>query len=164
MLLEIIWICRFWGAQKMIFKSSLARRLIFLNVPVSLLGIYLLGISAYFISKRHIMININKEIATLGRQAEMALSIFFKQRVNDLETIMESPLLSDYHSNRDFGLIQEAETYRLEIERYFLRFSRRTGVYNRLIYLDEKGNEVCKIVSSQISHDRERSKGRILRW
>ncbi|OGR88520.1 MAG: hypothetical protein A3A86_05375 [Elusimicrobia bacterium RIFCSPLOWO2_01_FULL_60_11] len=143
--------------------SSLARRLILGVIPVSLSAICVLGTSAYWISKKHIVGNINKEIATLGSQAGTALSDFFKQRIHDLETTAETPLLADYYNNLDFGLNQEAETYRKEIERYFSRFSQRTGVYDRIIYRDEKGNEVFKIVSSRISTERENPKGRILR-
>lgn len=127
-----------------IVKAKLANRLLLWIIPVSLVGIGVLGSSAYWISKRHIAGNIRKDIGVQGDQAGLALSNFFKQRTNDLKTILETPLLADYHSNRDFGLLQEAETYRREIERYLLRFSQRTGVYNRLAYLDERGVEICK--------------------
>lgn len=138
----------------MILKPSLAKRLIFWIIPISLAAICVLGSSAYLISKKHIVNNINKEIATLGRQAALALSDFFKQRIHDLETIAETPLLADYHTNLDFGLFQEAEAYRREMEKYLQRFSQRSGVYNRLIYVDEKGREICKIVSSEPAPDR----------
>ena len=137
-----------------LLNSTLAKRLMFGIIPISLAAICVLGSSAYLISKKHIVNNVNKEIDTLGHQAGLALSDFFKQRIHDLETIVETPLLADYHTNLDFGLLQEAKSYRQEMERYLQRFSRRTEVYNRLIYVDGKGREVCKIVSSEIAAER----------
>src|SRR5208282_2331556 len=66
------------------------------------------------------------------------------QRYNDLLTLSESPLIADYDRNIDFKLSDEAETYRKELERALNRFSTRSRVYAQILYLDRRGNEVCR--------------------
>lgn len=131
-------------------RLSLTRRFLLYLIPVALFGILALGTSAYLISKAHIVGNVNKEIKMLSDEAGSTLSAFFNQRLNDLETMAESPLLADYYNNRDFGLDQEAESYRQEIERYFTNFSRRSGsIYNRIRYVGPDGAEVCDVENSR---------------
>lgn len=138
----------------MIPRSSLAKRLLFWVISVALMGICALGTTAYFISKEQVINNVGNQIETLSQQAALSLSAFFRQRTNDLETVSESPLFSDYHNNLDFGLVHEAETYRKEIENYLLKFCRRVSVYTRLIYVNEEGRELCKIERGAVASSR----------
>lgn len=141
--------------QTLFFEPTLTRRLLLWIIPVALLGIGVLGTSSYLIAKRHILNNVAKEIETLGNQTALTLSDFFKQRLNDLESVSESPLLADYYNNRYFGLTHEAESYRIELEKYFLRLSKRVGIYDQILFIDEKGREICKIENSDIVEKRE---------
>jgi two-component system NtrC family sensor kinase len=130
--------------------SNLTQRFMLGVIPVSLAGIVLLGISAFYITKIHITRSVGKEIEVFSQGASSSISSFFKQRQNDIETISETSLLADYYNNADYGLTEEAEQYRQELERYFLKFSRRTDVYLSIVYVNSKGREICRIQDSGI--------------
>ncbi len=130
--------------------SSIAVRLSISTIAISLMGIFLIGMSAYHLVKQYVVENVKKEVHTLGWQATQNVSNFFKQRQNDLESISETPLFSDFNNYVEFGLAQEAESYRNEIEEYLRKFSLRSGVYNGLWYLDKNGMEVATIKHADI--------------
>jgi len=124
---------------------SIALKLMALIIPISLLGIFLTGVFAYYNTKPYILKNVKDEVKALGFEASQNISSFFKQRENDLEMISESPLFADHTNNLEFGLHQEAETYLKEIERYLTNFSKRTGVYSGIWYLNEGGRKLISI-------------------
>src|ERR1044071_1274083 len=130
---------------------SIALKLLASIIPISLVGIFLTGLAAYHVTKPLILENVKKEVQKLGFEAAQSLSAFFKQRQNDLDQISESPLFNDYYNNLEFKLLQEAETYRTEIEDYLQKFSVRSGVYNGLWYLDEEGREIATVKFSKIA-------------
>ena len=130
--------------------TSLAQRFMLGVIPVSLAGIVLLGASAFYVTRVHIIRSVEKEIEVFSQGASSGVSNFFKQRQNDLETLSETSLLADYYNNSDYGLTEEAEQYRQELAQHFLRFARRTGVYIRILYVDSKGREVCGVEDSRI--------------
>ena len=129
--------------------TTLSRRFMLGVVPVSLAGIMLLGVSAFYYTKRHITTSVNKEMAAFSKGAAASVSVFFRQRKNDIETLSETSLLADYYNNMDYGLTEEAGQYRRELERYFKSFSERTRVYNRLFFADADGRPVCGIERSK---------------
>ncbi len=137
-------------------RLGLAQRFFLYIIPTALLGIFVLGTSAYLIFKNHILTSVQNEIQILGQNASFSLSAFFRQRKNDLLTVSESPLFTDYHNNRSFGLLQEAETYRQEIEHHLLTFCQRAGVYDHIVFVHADGAELCKIESSRIVRQRGR--------
>ncbi|MBI4655105.1 MAG: response regulator, partial [Elusimicrobia bacterium] len=119
-------------------------------IPISLAGIALLGVSAFYFTRIHIIKNIENTIKTFSREAASGVSVFFRQLENDMETLAETSLLADYYNNIDYGLKEEAEQYRRGLERYFLKFAGRTGVYLRIIYVDAKSRPVCAVENSKI--------------
>ncbi|HBW23664.1 MAG TPA: hypothetical protein DEF68_09860 [Elusimicrobia bacterium] len=123
--------------------TSLAQRFMLGVIPVSLAGIILLGVSAFYVTKIYITRNVEKEIKVFSQGAASSVAGFFRQRQNDLETLSETSLLADYYNNADYGLKEEAEQYRRELERYFLRFYERTGGDVRITYVNSKRREVC---------------------
>lgn len=131
-------------------RRSIALRLLVSIIPITLLGILLVGGAAYYITKQHIVETVKKDIHTLGFEASQNISSFLNQRKNDLDTLSEQPLFADHYNNLEFGLEQEAETYRKEIEIYLANFSKRAKVYKGIYYLNPEGREICRIESSEI--------------
>ncbi len=131
-------------------KISLANRFFITLIPISVGGILLLGLLAYGIVTNHIKETIHGQVLTLSREAAFNISNFFHWRELDLETVAESPLFTYYHNNIDYALKAEAEQYRLEIEQYLLKFFKRTGTYNCIIFIDDKGKEIVEIGKSAI--------------
>jgi signal transduction histidine kinase/DNA-binding response OmpR family regulator len=102
-------------------------------------------------------------LATVGfvsssREAAKTSTRYLKQRDNDLRTIAENPAIRDYFNNQTYGLTEEAEVYRRELERSLKRFADRSNsmevVYPQVRFIDQHGQEVAKIVKGQISNDR----------
>jgi hypothetical protein len=71
-------------------------------------------------------------VASTG-QATTSGARYLKERASDLQTISENPSIRDYFENLFYGLTEEAEVYRREIERSLLRFVDRIN-RNELIY------------------------------
>lgn len=134
--------------------TSLTQRFMLGIIPVSLGGIVLLGISAFFVTKIYITRNVEREINIFSQGAASAVGSFFQQRRNDLATLSETSILADYYNNVDYGLAEEAGQYRKELGRYFRKFAERAGVYNRIIYVDSHGSEVSRVEGSAVSAER----------
>jgi len=129
--------------------GALARRFMFGVIPASLAGIVLLGGSAFYYTRLHITKSVNKELNAFSKGAASGVSVFFRQRENDLEALSETSLLADYYNNVDYGLSEEAGQYRGELERYFRSFSQRAKVYRRVFFADASGRPVCGIENSK---------------
>jgi signal transduction histidine kinase/DNA-binding response OmpR family regulator len=102
-------------------------------------------------------------LATIGfmtssREAALTSTRYLKQRENDLRTLAENPTIRDYFNNRSYGLTEEAEVFRLQLEHSLRRFAERSNsielIYPQIRYVDQYGEEVAKIVESKISSDR----------
>jgi signal transduction histidine kinase/CheY-like chemotaxis protein len=95
---------------------------------------------------------------TSSREAAMMSTRYLKQRENDLRTLAENPTIRDYFNNRSYGLTEEAEVFRLQLEHSLRRFAERSNsielIYPQIRYVDQYGEEVAKIVESKISSDR----------
>jgi two-component system NtrC family sensor kinase len=129
--------------------GALARRFMLGVVPASLAGMVLLGGSAFYYTRLHITKSVNKEMDAFSKGAASGVSVFFRQRENDIEALSETSLLADYYNNADYGLSEEAGQYRRELERYFRSFSQRAKVYNRVFFADADGRPVCGIENSK---------------
>ncbi len=130
--------------------TTLSQRFMLGVIPVALAGILMLGTSAYYFTKIYITKSVEREIVVLSQSASASIASFFKQRENDLETLSETSLLQDYYNNADYGLTEEAEQYRRELELYFLRFSKRTGVYEKITYVNAQGKEVAGVEDGKV--------------
>jgi signal transduction histidine kinase/DNA-binding response OmpR family regulator len=97
---------------------------------------------------------------TSSREAAKISTRYLKQRENDLRTLAENPTIRDYFNNQVYGLREEAEVYRLQLEHSLRRFAERSNsielIYPQIRYVDPRGEEVAKVVKSQISSDRGR--------
>jgi signal transduction histidine kinase/CheY-like chemotaxis protein len=95
---------------------------------------------------------------TSSREAAKISTRYLKQRENDLRTIAENPTIRDYFNNHVYGLREEAEVYRLQLEHSLRRFAERSNsidlIYPQIRYIAPQGEEVAKIVKGQISSNR----------
>lgn len=137
--------------------ESLSSRLLLWILPTFLLATVAISASAYLISRTLLMREMEQQVRVLTEVAASEVRAFHEQRVNDLATIGQSPLFKDYHKNVDFGLAQEAAVYRSEIDRMLLDFSRRAGVYPRLLHIDAAGREVNRVEEGLIRPEARRS-------
>src|SRR5215831_731707 len=95
---------------------------------------------------------------TSSREAAKTSTRYLAQRENDLRTLAENAAIPNYFKNRTYGLAEEAEVYRRELERSLKRFADRSNsielIYHQVRYVDQGGDEVAKVVKGQISSDR----------
>jgi len=91
---------------------------------------------------------------TASREAAKTSSRYLKQRENDLRTIAENPTIRNYFNNQIYGLTEEAEVYRRQLEHSLKRFADRSNsielVYPQIRFIDRHGEEAAKIVEGQI--------------
>ncbi|MBI3553338.1 MAG: PAS domain S-box protein [Elusimicrobia bacterium] len=131
-------------------QSSLSTRLLVWILPVSLTTTLAISLSTYLIARGVILWETQQGIAAVTQAAAAQVKAYFKQRDNDLATISQSPLFKDHYMNVEYGLDQEAEVYRREIERMLLDLERRSGAYPRLAYLDASGRKICIVKDGRI--------------
>ena len=97
-------------------------------------------------------------VASAG-QAETTGSRYLNERSNDLQTVSENPSIRDYFDNRYYGLAEEAEVYRRDLERSLARLADRINrnelIYRQIRYIDDQGREIAKIVDGAIDQNRE---------
>jgi signal transduction histidine kinase/DNA-binding response OmpR family regulator len=97
---------------------------------------------------------------TSSSEAAKTSTRYLKQRENELRTLSENPAIRDYFNNQVYGLTEEAEVYRRELERSLKRFADRSNsmelVYTQVRYIDQQGQEAAKVVRGQISSERGR--------
>lgn len=94
---------------------------------------------------------------TASREAAKTSSRYLKQRENDLRTLAENPAIRQYFTHQTYGLTEEAEVHRRELERSLQRFATRSNsmepVYLQVRYIDQQGREIAKVVDNAIGQD-----------
>ncbi len=125
--------------------KTLRWRLILAIVPVVIAGIVVVVGAQYYLSRRRILAGVNQEIHNRTELTATAIDGLLRERRNELLTLSDSPLISDYHQSEDYALKAEAESYRRELEASLLRLSRRSAVYDAIIFADARGRAVCHI-------------------
>src|SRR5712692_3838340 len=95
---------------------------------------------------------------TASREAAKIASRYLTQRETDLRTIAENPAIPGYYNNKAYGLSEEAELSRRELEGSLKRFADRSNnielIYPEVRYVDQRGDEIAKVVDGQIKSDR----------
>jgi signal transduction histidine kinase/CheY-like chemotaxis protein len=95
---------------------------------------------------------------TSSREAAKASSRYLTQRETDLRTLAENPAIPNYFNNKAYGLTEEAEVSRRELEASFKRFVDRSNsvepIYPQIRYVDPTGEEIANVVDGQIRADR----------
>ena len=130
--------------QQYFRNLSIQTKLLLLILPLIIIPMLVLGVVGF---------------VTASQDAATASTRFLKQRENDLRILSESPAIRDYYNNKLYGLNEEADVYRQQIEQSLRRFAIRTNdvdlVYPSVRYVDDQGLEVAEIVDSQISRNLE---------
>ena len=119
--------------------SRLSWKLLAAIIPVVILAVSGIVWLQYHMARREILAAINKEALSLAQRISTNIDDLLDQRQRDLLTLAETPQISDYYHNIDFGLLDEAEAYRKELYQYFKRFSERNLVYARIVFVDQNG-------------------------
>ena len=100
---------------------------------------------------------------TSSREAAKMSTRYLKQRENDLRTIAENPSIPNYFANRAYGLAEEAEVYRRELERSLKRFADRSNsiemIYPQVRYVDHRGAEIAKVAKGEVRSSRGSAAG-----
>src|SRR5712691_4462194 len=95
---------------------------------------------------------------TSSREAAKTASRYLTQRETDLRTIAENPAIPRYFNNKAYGLTEEAEVSRRELERSLKRSADRSNsielIYPQVRYVDQGGNEIAKVAGGQIRSER----------
>src|SRR5256712_8025026 len=95
---------------------------------------------------------------TSSREAAKTATRYLSQRETDLRTIAENPAIPSYFNNKAYGLTEEAEVSRRELERSLKRFADRSNsvelIYPQVRYEDQGGNEIAKAAGGQIRSER----------
>jgi signal transduction histidine kinase len=144
--------------MKLRTPSRLSWKLLAAIVPPVILAVSAIVWVQYNMARHEILGAINKETDSLAKRLSSDIDELFAQRRRDLLTLAETPLISDYYRNADFGLLDEAGAYRRELERYLKNFAARTGVYSRIVYLNELGAVVAGAGPPLTSSDRNRAR------
>jgi signal transduction histidine kinase/DNA-binding response OmpR family regulator len=95
---------------------------------------------------------------TTSREAAKSSSRYLSQREADLRAVAENPGIASYFNNTRYGLSEEAEVARRELEQYLARFVERSNssdrVYLQARYIDQRGVEVAKVANGEVRSDR----------
>jgi len=133
--------------MKLWTPSRLSPKLLAAILPPVVIAVSAIVWLQYTAARREILGSINKEMGLLAQETAGNVDDLLDQRYRDLMTLSDTPLITDYYHNVDFSLLDEAETYRKELQRYLARFSERSGDYSEVLYLDRNGREVCRVTA-----------------
>ncbi|MDE2490516.1 MAG: response regulator [Elusimicrobia bacterium] len=127
--------------------SRLSWKLLLAILPPVVLAVAAVVWWQYAAARRQMLASIHTEMDEIARRTADGVDEQIGERYRDLFTLSETPLIADYYRNVDYGLHDEADSYRLELGGYLRRFSRRSGAYALILYLDARGREVCRVAA-----------------
>jgi signal transduction histidine kinase len=123
---------------------SIGTKMLAIILPLIAIPMIILGAVGYISSAR--------EAAASGAR-------YLKERGSDLRAVADNPSIRDYFDNRHYGLLEEAEVYRRDLERSLLQFAERLNsnetIYRAVRYVDDHGIEIAKITDSRVEPDHE---------
>lgn len=129
---------------------SLSTALLLRIAPVTLGAVLLTAAAAYQAARQVIIRDAHRALRSRAETAALRARAFFDQREDDLEAIVQSPLFPDYYRNREYGLLEEAEVFRRQIELLLEGYALRSGAYAQLRFLDEGGREAARVRADAI--------------
>ena len=124
---------------------TLAWRLLLAILPAVAAGVVGAVWLQHELTRRQMLAGIHRAVRDAAGGTAAQIDGLLRQRADDLLTVADTPLIADYYRNVDYQLLDEASSYRQELERYLLKFARRAGVYSSIRYLDARGREVCAV-------------------
>ncbi|HEX7008885.1 MAG TPA: cache domain-containing protein, partial [Phycisphaeraceae bacterium] len=138
---------------KPLVGSTFVGKILIGILPVVLVSLGAVTGAHYIVARDQISKDIRHEIQMLADQVAIHVRSFVEQRLRDLDTVVENPLLADYYKNVNYGLLLEAAEYRKQLYGYLQTFSNRTQVYSLLLYLDAQGRMVAGVREGQVITD-----------
>ena len=126
-------------------SKTLSQKLLWRIGPLLLLLLVSVEIFSYTALRRNLDREIHEKLELMSQQYVSIVSNHLRQYANDLETLLETPLIQDYHNTTDYHLREEAETHRRELQGYLANFHNRSGLYSRISYFDAAGRLVCSV-------------------
>ena len=91
---------------------------------------------------------------TANREEANSNTRYLAQREADLRSLAENPGIRSYFNNAKYGLVEEAEIARQELQVSLVRFIERSNsggqIYSQARYLDHQGLEVAKAADSKV--------------
>jgi signal transduction histidine kinase len=125
--------------------SRLSWKLLLAIMPLVVAAVTVIVWLQYAAARRQLLGAITHEMNRIAREEASDIDRQIDQSSHDVQTLSETPLIADYYRNVDYSLLDEADTYRKELQGYLARFFRRSGEYAALIYLDRRGREICRV-------------------
>ncbi|HEX4048291.1 MAG TPA: hypothetical protein VH309_10680, partial [Elusimicrobiota bacterium] len=131
--------------MKIRLPARLSWKILAAILPPVILAVIGIVYLQYGLARREMLTAIDRQIRFLAQSTAGDIDELLDQRYRDLFTLSESPLIADYYHNVDYGLLDEAGSYRREFQRYLGNFAARSRVYARVLYLDARGRAVCRL-------------------
>ena len=135
--------------------TRLSWKLLAAILPSVVIAVSAVAWLEYAAARRQILGGINREVQFLSQRAAREIDDVERRRRQDLLTLSDTPLIADYYHNVDFGLLDEAESYRKELERYLLDFARRSRDYLEVVYIGASGQEAVRVSRGQAAPRRD---------
>lgn len=126
-------------------RVSLQSRLLVVTLPLTVGVVAAIALSTYLVARRVVLEQLERDVVRTSQIAATEARAAFEQAKSDVATVAESPLFRDHFINVEYGLTQEAEVYRREIEKMLAAFAGRTGTYTRLAYADSRGRILAEV-------------------
>ena len=134
------------GGWATLFRGrTLSRRILAPVLPAVIVVAVLFGVFSYLLVRHQIVLSIGQVMTSEAQNTARTLEGFFEQRLNDLDSLSETTLISDYNKTLGYGLGEEAAVYRRELAKYFNNFSQRSKVYYDIAYVSAEGKRVCSL-------------------
>jgi len=121
---------------------TLNQKVLLAVVPVVLGFFVLLGTSHYFLAKKQILADVNRDIDVFTRQAGERVSGLYQQTRGEALMLADAPVVARSLASLRDGRPGLASR---ELEILFSRFAHRAGVYARLSLVDARGREVLAV-------------------
>ena len=136
-------------------RLRIATKLALLLVPLLLLPFATLGYFWYSATRSELEEQVRGELQARVRQFGLRLRPFLRERELDLHDIANSPAVTDYHTQIEYRLLEEAEVARTKLADYLGAFARvRREFVAQVRFLDEQGKEVAAATPDGIRRDR----------
>lgn len=124
-------------------KPTIQNKMLLAILPLLIIQVVIVGVITLFF---------------VFQQFNLSINQYNQQRENDLLTLIENPDIVNYLQNKHYGLDDEADIYKLNLEELFKRLVKRTrnnkgDIYENISFINKNGLEIAKVDSRKNSKD-----------